>query len=1122
MDLALALLLLWGLLFVPLGIVLHWLVLGEGSRVRALPLAPLTGIATAFAVLATLGRLGIDAGDAWVPWAFLAVSVACVVVIWRRGVEWRSRELMGAGALLFLAVLLLQLPVIGDDGDGPLGYGTSVNPVAEVAAIDAAADGPAADLGIAEAARDGADERAIGFEQFAALTVALGVTDDPEDERTTTWSAYGLHSSITGMLAALVTLPLFAFARARGVGWLGLVVLVPLGVLAPAVFLGLANGEGAAVASVGFTTAAVFSLLVTRRDRGWWALVVLFGAAIAATAGPIALLPLVCVGIAWMLLRSDTYEHLSQHDAPVAQLRTLAVTGIAAGLGGIAVVPMLASGGEQLSWSALHDSLWDAARSWPFAWLDSNLMAIGPDTALETAIWLIGPALLAVAVIYAIVRNERRELGVLVGAILGAVLALVIGLIDSDAGIRLYEFTMLSLSPFLAALAIRAVSLARENASDRKGTPEGRWAGVGPTVLVVAFVVLSFAATAVTGTRMVHAPRVDYAAAAEGDGERTTLIAAGDPWLAFVVDGERVPGGYADADAVSEERSDLSTVGARTTGYDQLIVSSSPLSSDPSLRYIEQSDYDRYQVRLFRDRTVTRAPTEDAVVDPGRILQRTQSQVSARGAGAGGAGDANTDANADAADGDAPDADTTPDDAPGSDAGAGTGSASGSDADAADTDSDSDPGTGTADADADAAGDVAVQAAAGALDLPAFQLAMQHTPVEGADENTPADRPAGRLLPDGDVTGCPVPTDSIVRPSCAPEEPLRGAGCTDADVAASRAPDDVTRRGSAAARGASAGAARAGDAADPDTQVLEVDADPQLPERPTMIGVQCFDVPLAADSGILLVHMRDVGHILSPEDARARGRSGAWDTEREDGREGGTGGVFGGVRRVTSELDASLTYGSSRLPGNVEYDVVLEGTFGAGVEATSSLGGIVEDDDPLPPTELGSLSGSANGFSQILRGMPVNGDVTITNRAGTDIELGRLFARPRDFPRACDVPIAIADGEQREVRLDVRSADGSASIERPGLTVSVVGVTGTGSTRVARVAVASYLSRAGLPRYTLVDWTEQYESDLEVEGCDGAIHREEGAAPPGDEVVLDEEALASAIGGGDASSSSEE
>jgi hypothetical protein len=1056
MDLALAVLLLWGLLFMPIGLVLHWLVLGEGSRVRALPLAPVTGIALAVSTFATLGRLGIDAGSLVVLWVVVGVSIACALVTWRRDVPWRSQELIGAGLLLLFAVVLIQMPVVGDEGDGPLGYGTTANPVVEVAAIEAAAGGPSAELGVAVAASESADERAIGFEQFAAFTVALGIGNEPEagEPRDTTWSAYGLHATITGMFAALIALPLFAFARARGVRWFGLIVLMPLGVLAPAVFVALANGEGAAVSSVAFTTAAGFSLLVTRRDRGWWALAVIYGAAVAATAGPIALLPLVAIGIAWNLLRSDTYEHLSQHDAPVASLRTLAVTGVAAGLGGIATVPLVASGGEMLSWTALHTRLVDALRFWPFSWLDSNLTTAGPETPFETAVWLIGPALIAVAVIYALVRNERRELGVLVGSIAAATVAALFAVADLEAGIRAFEFTMLSLSPFLAALALRAVALAREHSSDSTNAPVGRLAGLGPTVLVVAFVLLSFAATTVTGTRMVHAPAVSPAQAAPANGDpdsiHPAIIAAGDPWLGFIVDGEGVVGGYADADAISEERNGLSSVGTRTTGYDQVIVSSSPLSSDPGLRYIEQSDLDEYQVRLFRDRLASPLPAQDFAVDSARLSLRARTETADR---------------------------------PGSER-------SGSEAGAAGGDA------------GDAVDDVVGDSATGSG--PTIPLARVHLPVEGADRNMPPDRPAGLLLPPTDVPGCASSRDEDAGSTCEPAEPVRGKGCTDADVAAARSPDDRDRRGRVSALLDRA-------------QVLFVEADQRLPRRPPMVGIQCFDVPLASSSTVLLVHLRDVGHVLPSEDADA---SGDWDTERDEDRIGGSEGVNGGTTRTTSELGASLTFGAGRLSGGLQYDVVVEGSLGAGIGVSSNttvIGGGADSEfaDDLPAAEFGTLRGAADGFSSILRQLPLSGTVTVTNQAGTDVEIGRVFARPRDLPRSCDVPIAISSGEQREVRVDVQSSDGGQSVERPGLTVTVLDVE-RGEDATARIAVATYLTRSGLPRYTLVDWTEQYETELQVEGCDGTLYTERGAqlsaAGQGIDVVGDD--LDSALGSG--------
>jgi hypothetical protein len=1070
MDLALALLLLWGLLFVPLGIVLHWFVLGEGARVRALPLAPVTGIAIAFVVLAALGRAGIDAGEAYVAVAFGVVSIACIVAIWRLDITWRSGELVGAGALLLFTVFLLQLPVIGERGDGPLGYGTVVDPVAEVAAIEVAAGGPSAGLAISRAARNDADERPIGFEQFAALTVGIGQDEDPTTSRDDAWTAYTLHAPITAMLAALIALPLFAFAKARGVRWFGLIVLVPLGALAPAVFLALSNGEGAAISSVAFTTAGVFSLLVTRRDRGWWALVVLAGAAVAVTAGPAALLPLVIIGAAWMALRSDTYEHLSQHDAPVPPARFWAVIAASVLLGAYASLHLLLDGGELLAWSPLHDTMAGAVRSWPFAWLDSDLSTAGPRGGLETAIWLIGPALLTVAVIYAIVRNERRELGVLVGAIVAAAIAAALGLADEAAGVRLFEFVMLSVSPFLAALAIRAVALSRENAEEYRGTRQARIAGLGPTLLVIVFVVLSFASTAVTGTRMVHAPSdiataglaIGASGVAPAPGEQpkqvSTLIAAGDPWLQFAVDGERVEGGYADADAVSESRNGRSKFGTRTEGeYDELIVSSSPLSSDPAPHWIEQSRLDAYQVRLFVN-SRTQDVDPDQFVDTARLDQRARAAVADR-PGANTTSEGGTDSDVEAVEGAAADAN----------------------------------------ADDGAAADQVVDVAA-AYEPAERDNATEHTPVElsvalaaGDDDvqvpRIPADRPAGLLLPVGDIVGCGTVREVQTRITCEPGEPLTdGTDCTAKEVAAARSPIDRKK-----------GSPRS--SAPP--QLLILDPDLNLSRRPPLIGVQCFDVPFGRDSSVLLVHLRDIGLVLPPEQALKQ-PAGAWDTERDASRIGSEGGrgVNGGTRLTSSELDSSLTFGGERLVGQgLTWDLVLEGDFGAGVSITSEQAPLDANNEPIDtgfaPLEIGRFRGSANGFSQLLRNVQLTGgSVSVANDTGTDVSLGRMFARPRDMPRSCDVPIALASGEQREIRLDVRDSDGGRAPNRPGLTVSIASVRPSDDgQRIARVVVGTYLSKSGLPRYTLVDWTEQFEGPVEVEGCDGTTVREEGAAP---------------------------
>jgi len=1099
MDIAIALLLLWALLFLPLGLVLHWFVLGDGSRVRALPIAPVTGMAFGFVVLSALGRFDVEAGTSWVPWTFVGVSIACGALIWRVEIPWRSRELIGSTLLLLFAVVLVQLPVIGAAGDGPLGYGTRTNPVDEVAAIDAAAHGPASQLRIARQAADSAGDRPIGFEEFAAMTVALGRgAEDSAPTDDARWSAYSLHSAITGMLVALLALPLFAFARARGMGTFGLIVLVPLGVVTPAAFFALAEGSGAAIGAVPFLMAAVFSLLVTRRDRGWWALAMLFGAAAAVSAGPLALLPLVAVGVAWNLLRSSTYEHLSQHDTPVAASRTYGIVVGAVVLAVVGLGSTFGGAGELLAWPRVHESLADAARSWPFVWLDTDLSPDGPRSAVETAVWLIGPALLAMAAIYAVVRNERRELGVLVGSVASFLIALLIAFIDRDAGIRLFEFTALATSPFLAALALRAVALAREEAADKKETARGRWSGRGPTAVVLAFGLLSIAATSVTGTRMVHAPSFD---SVNADMYGRTLIAAGDPWLAFVLDGERAGGdsGYADADALASGRRQISDRELTFGGYDSVVLGSSPLASDPTRRFTELGALDPYQVRLFRDRGGATAVARDAEVDRSWFLQQNRTATSDRPA-------------AEAA------------------TSSGTSIANGS---------------------------------ASAVDKPpVYDIPSSHDPVEGVDRAPARDRPAGLLLPAHDVPGCTIPTGTNDQQPCVPRKPVLGPGCTDRDVVAARStadreldpsidPDSTTtkdaaanadgddgasgstvafagtatagkgaartaRKGveaSSAAQGTAAAATKAANnQADPgapsapqrpvrpdDPQVLQFDADDELPDRPRLLGVQCFEVDLDDNSTSLLVHLRDVGLILAPERATKVGKANAWDVTRERERQGGTGGVFGGVRVGTSERAARLSYGRGLLNG--QFDLVLEGSFGAGVDLSgfppdvdaqnATTGASVEFKD-LP--SFGQFRGSANGFSSIARNVQLNGAATVVNAKGTDIELGRMFARPaNDMPRSCDVPIAIEAGELREIRTESAGTASVAVLERPGLTVAITDITGEGDSRVAHVAVGAYLSRAGLPRHTLIDWTEQYEDPVTFEACDGSRRTEPGA-----------------------------
>lgn len=1020
MDLALVLLVLWALLFLPIGLAVHGLVLGAAARDRALPLAPITGIALALLALSLLARMGFDAGDSWVAWSFVVAAIACGVVVWRCKLPWRSRELIASSLLLLLAVLLVQLPVVGASGDGPLGYGTAANPVEEVASIDAAVGGSAADRDVARNARSAAKDRPVAFEQFAALTVAIG-SSDSDNDNDASWSAYSLHAPITGMLAALVALPLFAFARARGVRWFGLVFLVPVGVLAPYTFLGLANGSGAAIATVPLLAAAVFSLLVTRRDRGWWSLAMLFGSAIAVTGGALAVLPLLTIGIAWMLLRATTYEHLAQADVPLGRVRALAPGVVAAVMACIGVVTTLSSG-ELLAWPKLHATVFNAARSWPFAWLDTDLSTAGPTSGVETAIWLAGPALLIIAAIHGVIRNERRELAVLIGAVAAAGAGLLATTFERDAGIRLYEYSILVVSPLLAALAVRGVALARENAESSESRSRlARIAGWGPVLLAVGFVLLSLASTSVTGSRMVHAPALESASIESG----TAIVAGGDPWLAFRVDGERVPGGFADADALTTRRT---PTGLPLAPWDTVVLANSPLGSDPTSRFAEDEALDSYQARLFYDRRQHPDAGQSQVIRGELNAQINYTAVAERN---------------------------------------------------------ENKRAGSSDSE-----QVAAEAEAATAKDPKPAVPLVHTPVEGANTSISPDRPAGLLLPEGDVPGCGIDDKAQVETSrCEPRSPVLGTDCTRQDVRAARSPLAVS--GAAKTRNADLP-----EAVPAGSGVLTVAADPSAGRLPTLIGVQCFDVAIEADARVLQLHLRNIGLILAPEDARASGPKGAWETVSSSGG----GGVDGGVLRRTATSNAALSYGGGRISGP-SFDITAEGSFGAGVTLESDVGASVITGAPTDAQSSGGaaldeLRGTANGFGMVVRGQLLNGSAVLRNSSGTDVEFGRLFARPRDIPPSCDVLMGIKTGEQRELRIESVDNVTNDPIQRPGVTVTVVEAQGSKLNRTARVVVGSYLAYAGLPRYLLVDWTEQFGTPASARGCDGEIHTERGTDPP--------------------------
>ncbi|MCW2949251.1 MAG: hypothetical protein JWN41_264, partial [Thermoleophilia bacterium] len=701
-------------------------------------------------------------------------------------------------------------------------------------------------------------------------------------------------------------------------------------------------------------------------------------------------------------------------------------------------------GGELLAWHGLHTNLGAAIMSWPFVWLDPDLGIGGPAGGFETAVWLIGIVLLIVALIFAIERNERRELGVLVGSIGAAALAIAVAAFDRAEGIRLLEYTLLVTSPLLAALALRAVALAREGAAERSAASGiARLSGVGPTVLVCGFAVLSLAATAVTGSRMVHAPALRAVNELRGG---STLVAGGDTWLAFVVDGDRACGTdspcYTDADVLASPNPPGSirsiTFGR---GYDQLALSNSPLGSDPPTHYLEQSLLDGYQARLFDNlRSDLAAPAPDPVVDQA-------------------AGDARIAAEK--------------------------------------------AGRETVTLPRDAAGNVTDKAIASLLPEP-----LRHEPVEPDARADRSDQPAGLLLPSAAIDGCGV-QDAASAGACQPADPVPGAGeCTSAEIAAvgpsprsgqeavPPAPtvpggsDQPAEDAATAGSPIEAGTRDAPATHDEDYPLATGVADPGLADKPALLGVQCFDVDLAGSADALVVHTRDVGLILAPEDAVAAPKD-SWNEIPSSGPM--RGGIDGNVRMSTSANNASLEYGNGKLAGT--YDMTLEGTFGAGVALAGAYAvssDAVESTSPLPLSPIGELRGSANGFSQIERNVGVIGNITVADRSGTAAELGRLFARPRDLPPSCNFSLTLpkvagAAGDLRRLRTVTPNSSGQ-NIIRDGLTVAVTAVHAHGARRTARVVIGSYLTHRGMPRYQLVDWTEQYAGKIEVEGCDGVVH----------------------------------
>jgi len=279
MAYSLGLLIFWFVLFAPVGLALHWLVLGVSARVQAATVAPVTGIATAIIIFGSLRQAGVSVGSDGIATLVVVATVLTLVAQWRRGTAWRSRALLGAASLLVLAIIVIGSATFTDaDWRRPAGLWHQRR-CSRVGCHDGS--GPPGTERMRrrswQRAKQTSGKRFTGFEQFAGFTIAAGSSNGLRVAQAsiidlTTWTGYTLYSLIAGILAALTILPLFVLARWRGIRLFGLLALLALGVTSPLLFINASLGNGALVASVPFVVTGIAALLLARRDRGWYAI----------------------------------------------------------------------------------------------------------------------------------------------------------------------------------------------------------------------------------------------------------------------------------------------------------------------------------------------------------------------------------------------------------------------------------------------------------------------------------------------------------------------------------------------------------------------------------------------------------------------------------------------------------------------------------------------------------------------------------------------------------------------------------------------------------------------------------------------------------------------------------
>lgn len=598
MEYSLGLLAVWIILFAPVGLAFHAAVLGASARRQAAPLAPLTGIAIATIVLVCLRQAGISAGASWLAIAAVVASVASCLVIWRRGGSWRGRHLIGATTLLLLAVLLMQIPAFQAISSGPLGYGSTFDPIPDIARIDRAAGGAGQDTGALRALAGQRADHPDGFEQLAAFTVSIGDTGNPRDS----WSGYTLFTPLAGLLLAMTILPLFVLARWRGIGWFGLIFVLLLGVTSAPALLALTAAQGAVLAGVPLIMCAITAVMLMRRDFGWVSIAVVAAGASVAVVGALALVPIGAVAAAWMYLQRTSHEHLAHTDTPTQAWRprlAIVLTVMFSLYGTMRVI----SSGQWLTGEPLQSSFANAMRGWPYSWIGVDLRPHVPSGWQDSALVALGLIVVVGAITRLIVTRDRQELALVSAPIVLVFTACVTSFAAPQLAIRIIDLAWLVAAPIVAVLLVRVVGQMRASGKD---PVRERLQSAGVLLVVALFSLMSMASAGTSGSRGVHGPPRDP----ETLGAGRTLIAVDDPWMTYNVQGTVVRGdaGVVDADqlvAVRNRHLDGSILYDR---YQHLILGTDPLSSDPPFGYTARDALLGYAVRVFEDA----APALDA------------------------------------------------------------------------------------------------------------------------------------------------------------------------------------------------------------------------------------------------------------------------------------------------------------------------------------------------------------------------------------------------------------------------------------------------------------------------------------------------------------------------------